>query len=375
VTARRPLRIVAHNASRILGGGEIGTALLLAGLRERGHGVLMLCRDPAVAERISGYGIPTDVQPLGGDAMLPHVAALALRLRRERPDAVLLTTFRRLFPAALASRWARAPLVVQRVVLEGDDPSRGARYRLALRRWVDLVVLNADAMRAAFLAGDPALEPERVRTIVDGVATPHRARPRADVLAELAIPTGAAVVGSVGRLAGQKRLDRLVRAIAGLPGAPHLLLVGEGDEAERLRALARSLGVERRVHLAGFRSDVGDLLGAMDVFAVTSDREGLANAMLEAMAAGIPVVSTEVGGAREALVGGGDPPAGVIVSRDGAGLGGALSRLLGEPALRETLGAAGRDRAARRFGADRFLDEWEALLRGGAPRAAAEAVP
>lgn len=358
------VRVVAHNASRVLGGGEIGSALLLARLQERGHDVLMLCRDRRVAERVAGYGIPAAVQPVRGDAMVTDAIRLAARFRGERTEAALLTTFRRVFLAGMAARVARVPFVVQRVVLEGDTPARGARYRHALRRWTDAVVLNADSMRRAFLAGDPALDPARVRTIVDGVRPPTRAREPGAVRRELGIPAEALVVGSVARLAPQKRFDRLLRAVASLERNVHLLVAGEGDEAEAIRALAGELGMGERVHLPGFRADVGDLLAAMDVFAVSSDREGMANAMLEAMMAGVPVVSTEVSGAREALDGG----AGVVVGRSESELAGALAALLGDAGLCARLAAAARERAERCFGVERFVDAWEALLVEGVRR-------
>ncbi len=144
----------------------------------------------------------------------------------------------------------------------------------------------------------------------------------------------------------------------------HLLVAGEGKAEPRLRARVAELGIGSRVHLAGFRSDVGDVLAAMDLFAVSSDREGMANAMLEAMMAGVPVVSTDVSGAREALGDG----AGVVVERSEAALAEALAALLADPDRRARLGAAGRARAERRFGAERFLDEWEALLVDGVRR-------
>src|SRR5688500_1625280 len=197
--------ILAHNASGILGGGEIGTALLLAGLQRRGHRVLMLLRDGEMAARVAEYGIPTGVQRVGGDAMLPDALRLAARIRRERPDAVILTTFKKVFLSGLGARLAGAPFVVQRIVLQGDTPARGARYRVALRRFVDAVVLNADAMRPAFLAGDPQLDPAKVITLLDGVRAPVRSAEPGAVRRELGIPEDAFVIGCVARLARQKR--------------------------------------------------------------------------------------------------------------------------------------------------------------------------
>ena len=103
----------------------------------------------------------------------------------------------------------------------------------------------------------------------------------------LRLPADAPVVGAVARLGIQKRLDRLLEAVSRMPEV-HLVLAGEGEMETDLRALAGRLGMENRVHFLGFRSDVGRVLAALDVFALTSDREGMANAMLEAMVASTP---------------------------------------------------------------------------------------
>jgi glycosyltransferase involved in cell wall biosynthesis len=382
--------VLAHNASGILGGGEIGTALLLAGLQRRGHRVLMLCRDAEIARRVAEYGIPTGVQRVGGDAMLPHAFRLAARIRRERPDAVLLTTFKKVFLAGLAARLAEAPFVVQRVVLQGDTPARGARYRQALRRFVDVVALNADAMRPAFLAGDPRLDPAKVVTILDGVRAPARTREPGAVRRELGIPADAFVIGCVARLARQKRFDRLLRALTAGNGEQgitagnreqgignsqqlrsiHCIIAGEGEELEPTRALAAELGIADRVHFPGFRADVGDVLDALDLFVVSSDREGLANAMLEAMAFGLPVVSTDVSGAREALdPAEGEPRAGLVTAFDEDALAEAIHAMMADADARRAMGDAARARAERRFGVERFLDDWERLLEDGVRRA------
>jgi glycosyltransferase involved in cell wall biosynthesis len=376
--------ILAHNASGILGGGEIGTALLLAGLQRRGHRVRMLCRDEEIARRVAEYGIPTGIQRVGGDAMLPDAFRLAARFRREQPDAVILTTFKKVFLAGLGARMAGAPFVVQRIVLQGDTPARGARYRLALRRFVDVITLNADAMRPAFLAGDPHLDPARVVTLLDGVRAPVRSKEPGAVRRELGIPADAFVIGCVARLAKQKRFDRMMRAVARTAGnreqgignsgqlrtdTIHCVIAGEGETLESTRALAVELGIADRVHFTGFRADVGDVLDALDLFVVSSDREGLANAMLEAMAFGLPVVSTDVSGAREALdPADGEPRAGIVTGFDDGELAEAIVTMLRDADARRAMGDAAQARAVRRFGEERFLDDWERLLEAGVRR-------
>lgn len=363
--------VVAHNGSAVLGGGELGTVFLLAGLQARGHRVKMLLRDRAMAERVASYGIPTGTLRVGGDFMLPHALAAAATLRRERPDALILTTFKKLLLVGAGARLARVPLVVQRIVLETDSPARGARYRLALRRFVDRIALNADSMRTPFLAADPMLDPARVVTVYDGVRTPVRAREPGALRRELGIPEAARTVGAVARLARQKRFDRLLHALAALPSDVHCVLAGEGEQRDELLALGRDLGIADRVHLAGFRRDLGDVLDAIDVFVVSSDREGMANAMLEAMAFGRPVVSTDVSGAREALapLADGRHP-GAVVERSADGLVAGLRPLLDDAARRASAGEAARERAHGAFSYQAHLDRWEALLaaerRGGA---------
>lgn len=356
--------VVAHNGSAVLGGGETGTALLLAGLQTRGHRVLMLCRDLGMAEQIAEFaGIPTAVLRIGGDAMLPDALRLAALLRRDRPDAVVLTTFKKVFLTGLGARLGGAPRVVQRVVLSGDTPGRSARYRFGLRHFVDVVALNADVMRPAFLAGDSRLDPARVVTIHDGVRKPARNAPSGMLRRSLDIPDGALVIGAVARLARQKRFDRLLSALALLPRDVHCIIAGEGDERDRLEGAAKRLGLDRRLHLLGFRTDIGDVLDAFDVFVVSSDREGMANAMLEAMAFGVPVVSTDVSGASEALQPFEDGTApGRIVGFEAADLASALEQLIAHRNLRSEMAKAGPRRIAERFTFERMLDDWESLL-------------
>ena len=142
--------------------------------------------------------------------------------------------------------------------------------------------------------------------------------------------------------------------------------VSEVYLSDLAREVAAQLGMADRVHLAGFRRDVGDVLDAIDLFAVSSDREGFANAMLEAMAFGIPVVSTDVSGAREALdAAPGEPRAGIVTGFSEAELAEAIGGLIRDPDARRRMGDAARARAERRFGEERFLDEWERLLEDG----------
>lgn len=365
-TARRRLRIAAHVGARVWGGAEIATSRLLAGLIGRGHEAVLYCNDREVAGRAAALGVPTRVRPLGGDLAVHHALGFAAELRRHPPDALLVATFRKVWLGALAGRLASVPRVVARIGLETDVP-RNAKYRFVFRRWIDAVGFNADAVRRRFLERLPTFPAGRAVTIRQGVARLEPAGGAA-LRVEAGIPEEARVVGSLGRLARQKRYDRLVRSLPELPADVHALVAGEGDERAGLEDLARELGVGPRLHLVGHREEVGPVLDALDVFVLCSEREGMSNAMLEAMAAGVPVVATDVGGVREALApvtngfpdGAGSAP-GVVLERS-TELAGALRRLLRDAGLRRRMGEAGWVAAGARFDPGRMLEAWEALL-------------
>jgi glycosyltransferase involved in cell wall biosynthesis len=166
----------------------------------------------------------------------------------------------------------------------------------------------------------------------------------------LGLPVERFVIGAVGRLSAEKGFDLLIRAVERLlrGGADvGLLIVGEGDEAPRLRALVAELGLGERVRLLGYRADVPDVYQALDVFALSSIREGLPNVLLEAMAFAVPVVATRIAGIPGLI---GDNDNGLLVpAGDVDALTAALSRVYGDATLRERLGNAGRRTIEERF--------------------------
>lgn len=355
--------IIAHNGSPILGGGEIGAARLLAGLQDRGHRVLMLCRDRTIAGRAAEHGIPVDVQLIGGDIMVQDAIRFGLRLKAERPDALILTTFKKIFLAGSGARMAQVPRVVQRVVLAGDTPARGRRYQFAVSHLVDKVVLNAESLLNPFREELPPSAREKIEVVVDGVSAPVRSDPSGTLRRRLGIPANCHVIGTVTRLARQKRLERLIGAIAVMSRDTHCIIAGEGNERGQLEDLCRNLGVMSRVHFVGFQKNIGDVLDALDLFVISSEREGMANSMLEAMAFGVPVISTLVSGAEEALLStSADAAPGIIVSHSAEAIAAAAEPLLKDVAQRKAMGEAGRARARDEFSFERMVNRWEEHL-------------
>lgn len=363
-----PLRIAAHNGGREWGGAEIALCRLLMGLTERGHQCVLFFNREAVGRRArEEFGLEARPLHLGGDVAFHHAFHLARELRAFAPDVFVVGTFKKLWLATLAGRWARVPRVVARIGLSSDTPTTG-KYRFVLRRWVDWIVLNDSELRSAYLEGLPGFPPERLVTVHKGIRPPEPPASPGALRRELGIPADAPVVGTLARLVDQKRLDRLVRVVGELPDDVHCLIAGEGPERGLLEGVARSVGVADRVRFLGFRSDVGAVLDALDVLVLTSERESLANAMLEALASGVPVVTTPVSGAAEALepLPDGRRP-GLVVPEAVEPLARAVESILQCPSVRTEMGAAARQRARERFGEARMLDEWERVLRGEEP--------
>lgn len=356
-----PLRIAAHNGAPEWGGAEIAVARLLAGLQERGHQVHLFCNRSLVEERAAPYGIETSHLHVGGDASLVSTVKVARALHRYQSDVLLVGTFRKTLHLALGARAARVP-VVSRIGQSTDLP-RNAKYRWLFRKAIERVVVSAADVAHSYRTLLPDLPGERVVTIPKGIAVPDNLPTRDEARARLGIPREAVVVGAVARLVPEKRIEHFIEAVARVPGCL-ALIVGDGPCREALERQVRLIGEIDRIRFLGQVDDPWPVFASLDLLVVSSQRESMANAMMEALAMGVPVISTPVSGAHEVLGGNGDAPAGQVVSHFGpAGLATTLQRMVHDPELRRTMSEAARARAANHHAMDRYITRWEELLR------------
>lgn len=181
---------------------------------------------------------------------------------------------------------------------------------------------------------------------------------RARVRHELGIADEAVVVGTVARLDPVKDLQTLIQAIgqqSSQSAQMILLVIGDGSERGRLEASAREVGAGSSIRFLGHREDARDLLAACDVYANSSISEGISLTILEAMAAGLPVVATRAGGTPEIV----DATCGRLVPlRDPNALANALSELATDPALGQALGREARARVEQHFTLERMVAEY-----------------
>lgn len=240
----------------------------------------------------------------------------------------------------------------------------------------DFLITTGETVRRG-LAASGLFPLEHSASISTGVDL-DRFRPRPEQRLEarraLGLDGEGPVVGVVAYLREDKGLEVLLRAMPEIllhSRDSVLVIVGEGPLRSRLEAVARGLNLQDAVRFAGLREDVPDLLAAFDVFCLPSLRnEGVPQSVLQAAAAGLPVVSTAVGGIPEAVAHG---RTGIVVPPGDAGeLAGAISGLLADPANGRRLGTAGRQRVSTSFSIEHMLDlteeAYESALRSAAFR-------
>jgi glycosyltransferase involved in cell wall biosynthesis len=226
-------------------------------------------------------------------------------------------------------------------------------YLLPFLRRADALVAVAE-MQKDYLAGSEGLPRDRLRVIRNGVDAgvyrPGDREERASARAELGLGSDDLVVMAVASLKPLKRLDLLLRAAAPMLRAradARLVIVGDGPERGALDLLSRDLGIEERVTLVGMREDVERVMRAADLLVLSSRTEAFPNVILEGMATGLPVVTTDVGSVREMVEEGRNA---LIVERDNeAALRGAIERMAEDAEMRRAFGRRGRDIVDARF--------------------------
>jgi glycosyltransferase involved in cell wall biosynthesis len=245
---------------------------------------------------------------------------------------------------------------------------RGELYRrldlFLMRRFDHLIAVSHATRDEMTAAGLPATNISVIHNAIDTESW-SRLRASAELRKELGLSAATPVIGYVGRIMPEKDLDTWLRAaalVAEKYPLARFVLVGEGRDnvtLSHLQRLAATLGLGERVSFVGYREDLLPVYAAFDVFALTSCREGLPNSILEAMAMRLPVVTTDVAGAKELVI---DGQTGFVVPQGGVSrLAQCLVALVDDEQLRLRLAQAGRQRVEREFSFTRRLQRIEHL--------------
>lgn len=340
---RPPLKILHIDPERNWGGGECQVIGLLTYLARRGHRNHLMCHPQgALAEAARRGGIETFPLSLRNELDVRPVFSLRRLIRREGYDIVHFHTKR----AHALSLWLGRihPGIRYVVTRRMDYPVRRSRYvDFLYNRRVDGVV--AISRKIADLLVEGGVHREKIRLIPSGIdPAPFQARKAEE-------PGRAPLrVGTVAVLEERKGHLFLLEAAALLKQQGHRLkyrCAGAGSRRQRLERMALSLGLAEDVEFAGFVGDIPEFLSSIEVFVLPSLYEGLGVSVLEAMAAGLPVVATRAGGLPEIVD---DGVTGLLVPHgDPQALARAVATLVCRPAMAREMGARGRERVLRDF--------------------------
>ncbi|MGE0609867.1 MAG: glycosyltransferase family 4 protein [Pirellulales bacterium] len=361
-----PHRVLQIIPSLDQSGAEKQLTLLAGGLPrdEFEVHVCALTRGGPLQAALAEQGIPVTV--IGKRFKFDPSAWFRLRshIGRLKPD--LVQTW--MFAANAYGRTAAWSAGVRRVAASERcvDPWK-SWHQLAidrrLARRTQAIVVNSTGVSDFYQAqGLPA---EKFVLIPNGIA-PFRgpAARRDQLLADLGLPGNARLLGAVGRLWPQKRVKHLLQACDILQNVRqdfHLLVIGDGPLRDRLESYRDDLHLSGNVHFLGHRADVPQLLPALDMLLLASEFEGLPNVLMEAMAAGIPVVATDIPGNRDLVI---HDQTGLLVPPDDRpAFASAILRLLENNDLAQRLGAAGRQRIESEFTVTRMIDRFASLYR------------
>jgi len=279
-----------------VGGAEHQLRLLLKHLPYQSE-VLALTNPGAIASAIRGDGTPVRVLAMRGNTDLAILPKLVKIIKAGRYDIVHTHLYRACVYGRLAARLAGVRNVVATEhslgdgIIEGRPTTRGVRaLYLASERLGRSTIAVSDTVRDRLIAwGVPQRRIEVIANGIDPTELTFDPEARQVVRARLGIGQHERVIGALGRLEPTKRFDRLIQAVVDLPDVK-LLLVGSGSARAELTAVAERLGIGDRTVFAGPTAHSREMLCAMDIFASPSDQETFGLAVLEAIAAGLPVV-------------------------------------------------------------------------------------
>jgi glycosyltransferase involved in cell wall biosynthesis len=346
-----PVRILHCHSTFSLGGKEARAVRLMNAFGAAAtHTILSAMPGQFGAREAIDKGIavwfPDDAPPLTGRPGPLRLARLSRYMRRF--DLVLTYNWGG-FEAVMARRWFGGPPLIHHEDGFNEDeaerlnPKRNLYRRLGLRAAFSLVVPSERLERVARTAWGRA--PVR---IPNGVPVARFAGPPLAAIPGLERKPGEIVIGTVAGLRAVKNLPRLVRALAAMTERKaRLVIVGAGPESERIAAEARERGVAARLLMPGFLADPARWIGHFDIFALSSDSEQFPISLIEAMAAGLPAVSTAVGDVRE-IVSQDNRPL-IVEPADEAAFAAALDTLCERADLRKAIGLANREKAVAEF--------------------------
>jgi glycosyltransferase involved in cell wall biosynthesis len=364
IPSHRSWRIAHSEASLGWGGQEHRILAEIEGFRRRGSEVWLIAPEQAqLFQRAELAGVPVVAQPFNQRVLLPlHALRLAWWLRRRRIEIVNPHSSRDGWLLTIAARIARVPLIIRSRHFAVPIPNKSLS-RLMYKEWSHHIITTSPKITETLTATFD-LNPMEITTIPTGVDLERfkPEGPRAS-LPLPALPPGTPLIGMITVLRFAKGTQVLAEATRILRDEHklrvHCVIVGEGPHRQRLENTLATLGVEDQFTLTGHREDVPDIMRALDIIAIPSFHEAIPQSGLQALASGIPVVASNVGGIPSIIK---DGETGRLVpAQDAPALAAVIRETLEQKDRARSISAAGRDFIAREHSLDAMLDKLEAI--------------
>lgn len=345
------------DTERVWRGGQDQLLALLKGLNQRGHRMHLICQPHTLLEKRAGeHGISVHPLAIRSEIGLHSLLSLVPIFRKINPDILAFNTPKAIFLGTLASKFSRvgAKIVYRRV----NFPLRkGFLSRLKYTWGIDCIIAISESIHLQLqMCGIPA---SKIRTIYEGMDLSLYPKPSQSKHRNPADPV---VIGTVAHLSQEKGIHYLIEAASLIPEVRdrmRFVIVGDGKCLQELKDLSYKKGLKDVFHFAGFHFNTCDFMKSFDIFALPSLSEGLSSAILEAMAASLPIVATKVGGIPELVT---DGDNGLLVTpADPEALAHAIQQLADNLEESERMGKRGRERMEVQFTLERKILETERL--------------
>lgn len=355
------MNILLINTFPVWGGDEKWTINVGAGLRDKGHQVVIACPPGSETEKqAKEHELPTFAFSNGPDIAFWKIPRLCTFFKKHSIQVVLCVQNRDVKIGALAARLTGIPAIFARSGLDTMKPKFS--HKIPFTKFIDGMITNTKSIKELYESYG-WFDKDFIRVVYDGLQLPEKVEVL-DLHNEFNLPEGSKVIVGTGRLSEQKRFDLLIK-VAEMAKQNKLnwsfVIAGTGRLEGDLVKMAKNHGVEDTVKFVGFRSNVLAIMNSADLFVLSSDSEGMSNALREAMAVGKACVATSVFGVSELFQ---DGKSGLQVKKgDAKGIYTAIQQIFKSPDLKKSLEQNASDLIKNAFTMHQMIDRIESIFR------------
>lgn len=355
------MRILFLNTFPVWGGDENWTINSAKGLSDRGHHVVIASLPGSeIEKRAIENGINVFPFKLKWDISFWKIPGFRKYLRENKIDVAVCVQNRDVKIGALAARLEGVKAIFSRQAIDAVEKKR-PYHKLAFTKYVDGIITNTVSIKNLYESYN-WFKKDFIHVIYDGFTMPEKLV-KIDLHKEFDLNPGSKIIMGTGRLHEQKRFDLLIKVAAMAKQQQlnwNIIVAGLGRLENELKQMAKEMGVQEIIKFIGFRKDILNLMYSSDLFALSSDTEGMSNALKEAMAVGLPCVSTNVYGVEELFQNG---KSGVMVNKgDAEAIFEGIKTVFENKELRESISYNGKELIKTVFTMDSMIGNIENLF-------------